>query len=228
MTATLSAAAAGSGHAQHVSTLLLPVLFMASWAVWSDVRALRTRQGDQAAPTTVLVAAVLSAAAGLIHAMVTGPHFAEDVLYGLFFAAATVAQFGWAWLAVRRCSRPLLALGVAGNAAIVVLWAVTRFAGIPLGADAGQREGIGFLDVTSGILEVAICLFCAVTLLRRPTVTARTTPPSPLLRERQPVRTEFPTVVAAHPGRLRPPDPGAPRASRRAERAAARTPRHQH
>ena len=55
--------------------------------------------------------------------------------------------------------------GILGNAAIVVLWVITRTIGIPLGPMAGEIESIGVLDTTSKIAELAT-IICLVVLLR--------------------------------------------------------------
>ena len=55
--------------------------------------------------------------------------------------------------------QPILLLGVAGNLAVVILWLVTRTAGIPLfGPHAGEVEAAGALDLTCTLAEVGIAI----------------------------------------------------------------------
>jgi hypothetical protein len=156
-----TAAGTVSNHAVHLGTLAGPVLLMVFWASWSELRAWLRRHDDVELPTAALVAAAMSVGAAVIHAIVFPPHLAESVLYGVFFGALAVAQLGWAVLVVVRPRAAVLAAGAVGNLAVVALWAVTRTAGIPLGVAAGQREGVGVLDTSCGLLELAVVACCA-------------------------------------------------------------------
>lgn len=111
-------------------------------------------------------AAVLAFAAGGLHLMAGPGHVAEWWVYGLFFFGAAAAQAayglvlftqgieGWGgWPAVR--GRVYL-VGVAMTAAIIVLWIVSRTVGVPVGPEAFEPEGIGVLDATSKVVEVAL------------------------------------------------------------------------
>src|SRR4051794_11734525 len=160
----MTAAGPAGQHAAHLGSLIGPMLLLAFWATWSDVRAWLRRREPIA--STVLVGAALSVGAAAIHAIVTPSHVSEDLLYGGFFAALTVAQLGWAIAVVVRPRPLLLALGAAGNLAVVMLWGVTRTAGIPLGVAAGRREAIGVLDVSCGLLELGVVACCVALLLQ--------------------------------------------------------------
>jgi hypothetical protein len=174
----MSASGSG-GHGAHIGIVLGPVLLLAFFAGWSDLRAWMHRQGDQLAPAAVLLAALLTAAAGLAHALVVPAHLAQDPLYGAFFIAAAVTQVGWSAAVVRRPRRPLLAVGLAGNVLLVALWAQTRFVAVPLGVSAGTRESVGALDLTCVLIEVAAAVCCAARLMRsRPGRRRRAADPS--------------------------------------------------
>lgn len=155
-----------SKHGLHLGTLLGPALLLAFWAGWADLRAWMHRQGALT-PSTVLLAALLSAGAGAAHLLVCPAHFSEDPLYGVFFAAAAAGQFLWAAVVVNRPGTAVLVAGIGANTAVVALWALTRTAGIPLGASAGRREPVGTLDVTTALLELAVIACCARALRRR-------------------------------------------------------------
>ena len=148
-------------HAAHVGSLVGPMLLLAFWASWSELRAWLRRQDDVHLPTAALVAAGLSVGAAAIHAIVIPAHLTESLLYGAFFAVLAVVQLGWAVLIVVRPRAWLLAAGIAGNLSVVALWAVTRTAGIPIGVAAGQREAVGALDATCGLLELGVVACCA-------------------------------------------------------------------
>jgi hypothetical protein len=108
--------------------------------------------------SAVLPLALLSAGTAAIHGAVVGPHFREWWALGVFFAASGSAQLAWAVLVVAWPSRPLIQFGVVGNAAIVVLWIVTRTAGTLIGPDAHTPEPVGVADSIASAFEVAIVL----------------------------------------------------------------------
>jgi hypothetical protein len=157
----IEAGGAVSSHAAHLGTLAGPVLLLAFWASWSELRAWLRGHDDAQLPTVALIAAALSIGAGVVHAIVIPPHVSESLLYGVFFAGVAIAQIGWAALLVVRPQRWLLAAGAIGNLAVVALWAVTRTVGVPLGVAAGRREGIGVLDTSCCILELGVIACCA-------------------------------------------------------------------
>jgi hypothetical protein len=110
-----------------------------------------------AAPSPLLIAlAVLSAGAAVIHAGVSGDHFAEDWAHGIFFVAVAWAQLGWAALVLWRPARPVLLAGAAGNLAVALVWVVSRTTGLPFGAGAGQPEPVGFADLVCTGFELAL------------------------------------------------------------------------
>lgn len=114
------------------------------------------------------IAAVLAFLAGGLHLAAGPAHVQEWWLYGLFFfgAAAVQAAYGlllltegiegWGgWNAVR--GRVYVA-GAWMTLAIIATWVVSRTVGIPVGPEAFEPEGIGFLDVSSKVVEVALVL----------------------------------------------------------------------
>jgi hypothetical protein len=101
---------------------------------------------------------VASAAAGAaaIHYAVVAEHFDEWWGFGLFFVSSAVAQLVWAMVVVASPSRPVIWFGVVGNAAIVVLWIVTRTFGTLVGPEPTTPEPIGVADSVATAFEVAI------------------------------------------------------------------------
>jgi hypothetical protein len=99
-----------------------------------------------------------SLGAGLVHLAVVQEHLAEWWVYGVFFAAVGAAQILWGLGALARDRAPLLRLAVAGNIALVVLWAATRTVGLPIGPEPWTAEAVGRADVLSVVLESATAL----------------------------------------------------------------------
>lgn len=118
--------------------------------------------------TLLDVGAALSTIAALIHAWLTPTHFEEWWGYGLFFLVAAIVQGLLAIALLGRPSPSLIAAGIAANAGIVLLYLVTRTAGIPLfGPDAGEVEEVGVLDLISTAAEIGLIAVLAAVLARR-------------------------------------------------------------
>jgi hypothetical protein len=119
--------------------------------------------------TTVMQAALamLSLAAAAIHFAVIGEHFAEYAAFGIFFSVVGWLQALWAVGVMVLPTRRVLLAGLVGNAVVVLVWIVSRTAGLPLGPDPGIAEPAAFVDVLSTILEVATVAGTAVLLARR-------------------------------------------------------------
>lgn len=99
--------------------------------------------------TSLLVAAVTSLGAGLVHAAAAGTH-SDDTQLAWMFAICAVAQIGWAAAVVAWPRRSALAAGVVLNGGCVLIWALTRTVGLfgPL-ADV---EAVGTQDLIAAVL----------------------------------------------------------------------------
>lgn len=108
----------------------------------------------------VLGLAWASMSAALIHFAVIQQHLADYWVYGWFFVVVATGQLAWALAAVIRPARPLLVAGAVGNGLVAVAWVVTRAYGSLVGPEATTRAAVGFGDVASTLLEVAIVVGC--------------------------------------------------------------------
>jgi hypothetical protein len=115
-------------------------------------------------PVLTGVLAGLSAGAAAIHFAMTGPHFEEDWLYGLFFIVAAWAQAVWAGLYLVLPVRAVAVLGLVGNVVIIGTWAVTRTVGVPFGPLAAGPEAIGGADLAATGFELLIVVLLLVVL----------------------------------------------------------------
>ena len=109
--------------------------------------------------------AAASVGAGVIHLAVAPEHLREWAPFGVFFLCLGVAQLAWAALAWTRPTRGILLAGATANAGVVLLWLVSRSAGIPIGPEHWSPEAMGFPDVVCTSFEVLLVLG-AVLLLR--------------------------------------------------------------
>jgi hypothetical protein len=102
------------------------------------------------------IVAALSLGAGVIHAAVTPDHFVEFWLYGVFFVSIAVFQLLWGLGYLRRPDTRLVVLGIAVNAAAVLLWLWSRVVGLPVGPKPGTIEHVGFIDLMATIFEATL------------------------------------------------------------------------
>jgi hypothetical protein len=114
--------------------------------------------------------------AAAIHFAVVFEHFAEYMLYGVFFLVISWAQIIWPVILLWRPSRLWLWLGIAGNAAVVAVYVASRTIGLPFGPDLHSAESAGALDVVSCVLEFGLIAVCAA-LLWRPSLADRPVKP---------------------------------------------------
>jgi hypothetical protein len=135
------AAALQIGGALVVSALTLAVVPLAAHSLTSRA---------------AIAAALLCAGAAAIHYAVIADHLEEWWAFGVFFAAMGVAQLLWAALLVASPSHLLVRVGVFGNAAIVVLWIVTRTAGTLIGPDGHTPESVGVADSVATAFELGV------------------------------------------------------------------------
>jgi hypothetical protein len=131
--------------------------------------------------------AACSTVAAAIHLTVIDEHFREATVYGAFFLALTVAQFGFAVGVLLRPSAALLKAGVAACSGVVLLWIATRTLGIPIGPGSGAVERFGSADTAASAAETLAVLFGGLAirdLARKPL--HLTSPAAPPLRRSPP------------------------------------------
>jgi hypothetical protein len=117
--------------------------------------------------------AAISVGAAVIHFEVTFEHFSEYWMYGTFFLVSAWAQLIWAAWIVWRPSRLLLWAGAVGNAAIIVVYVLTRTVGDLVGPGTGETEAIGGIDVACTAFEAVLAAGTLVLLWRRSAVARR-------------------------------------------------------
>src|SRR5215212_8506266 len=110
---------------------------------------------DRSLPSSIAALALLSVAAGFIHAAVVDSHRGYGVAAGAFTAIA-VFQVGWAGLVHFRPARWVLAAGAVVNAAIVGGWVLNRTSGIPFLDGFQDPEEVALTDAVAAGLEVLV------------------------------------------------------------------------
>ena len=109
--------------------------------------------GVRAYRPLAVVAALLTAGAGAIHAGTIGTESEASTLFGTVFVAMAVAQIGWAFAFALWPMRAFALLGIAVNGGILIMWLVSRTAGVPVGPLSGERLPVAFPDAMATTLE---------------------------------------------------------------------------
>lgn len=126
----------------------------------------RTRRQLALTPTQLWVA-LASLFAGGIHLAVTQEHLEQWWVYGAFFIVTGVFQVGFAAVVMRRTAWPVALSGIVVNLGIVLVWVVSRTAGLPIAPpeDITRHEGthgiegVGAADLAAtGAELVVVCL----------------------------------------------------------------------
>jgi hypothetical protein len=106
-----------------------------------------------------VAAAIATAIAGIVHLYMplTHPRMLTNTAVALFFFGSGIAQLFWMIPMIRRWGRVWYYIGIAGNAAFILLYVITRFPGNPVNGRAGD---VDIVDLTCEIAQVA---FIAIT-----------------------------------------------------------------
>ncbi|MHB8235224.1 MAG: hypothetical protein ACYDHT_11290 [Solirubrobacteraceae bacterium] len=121
--------------------------------------------------SVLVLAAALVFVGGLIHVGAAIDHYAEFPLYTLVFCSLAAGQFAWSALLLRRPSQRVMLLGCGFELAIVVLWVVSRTAGVPIAPTAWVPEGIGSADLVETLGEcVAVIAVLSVVFSARASI----------------------------------------------------------
>lgn len=130
-------------------------------------RAVTADRRRTATEELALVAALLVLVSSFIHSSQIAGHFEQYWLYGAFFAVVTILQAVWAGLVYRDpLNRRVLVAGALGNAALMVVWAISRTFGVPIGPRGWHPEAVGVIDVLSKLDELAAVVLIATVLAR--------------------------------------------------------------
>jgi hypothetical protein len=104
--------------------------------------------------------------AGLVHLAVVQEHLSEGWPFGLFFAVLGVLQIGWAAFALLIDVLPMPRRFAALNAAVILLWLVSRTVGLPVGPEPWEAEAVGTADLLCSGLEVVLIALLVVSIRR--------------------------------------------------------------
>ena len=101
----------------------------------------------------LLVAGLLGGAA--VHAAVVREHLDHWPAAGLFFALVAASGFVVGLALLRRVDGPRLLAALALSVGPLLVWLVSRTAGLPFGPEAGTPEQVGLADASACLLGLA-------------------------------------------------------------------------
>ena len=117
-------------------------------------------------PALVLLA-VLSTAAGVIHISMVPSHAGEWMAEAVAFAVVGWFQIGVAVVLLTRPSRAVLTITAIANVAFVAAWAVSRMWGLPFGPESGVAESASFVDIACAVFEGLLVVGAVALILPR-------------------------------------------------------------
>lgn len=116
---------------------------------------------------TLLLLAVLTACAGLVHLVMVPSHFDASTADGTGFLVAGWVQLVLAVALVARPRRAVVIATAVANAVLVGAWVVAHSVGLPYGAHQGAAETATFVSQATVALE-GVALLLAVGLVFQP------------------------------------------------------------
>ncbi len=100
-------------------------------------------------------------ATAVIHFAVSGEHFDQYWVFGVFMLVVAWLQLLWAIVAVARPSRLLFWTGAVVDAGAICVYIVTRTVGDVIGPTPNSIEPFGFGDGLCTVLEAVVVVGCA-------------------------------------------------------------------
>jgi hypothetical protein len=120
--------------------------------------------GVRSLDDSLFVACGLSWGAGLIHLHAASDHLEEYVLFSVFFAVLAAGQFAWGAAICRSRGRGLLGAGAVASLLVVILWAVSRTVGLPIGPEPWSPEPVTAIDAIASADEAVLALLVMLNL----------------------------------------------------------------
>ncbi|MEW6471546.1 MAG: hypothetical protein AB1679_04695 [Actinomycetota bacterium] len=133
----------------------------------SPLKSFADHTDESVRPLIHVAAAGLLAAAGGLHLAALPEHLQVSTVAGAFFAVTAAAQLLGAVVVATRPSSRTIAAVVAGNVAVLIMWAMSRTTGLPTGGELRVREPLGLLDGLATAAEILVVLTGLAAIVRR-------------------------------------------------------------
>jgi hypothetical protein len=109
------------------------------------------------------VAAATTAIAGILHLIFASNIILFDILTGIFFIVAGIAQLFWILPMIKRWGKVWYWIGIGGTIILIVMWAVTRMPGNPITGRGGPLNEIG---IAIQVFQIAYVVITAIILVK--------------------------------------------------------------
>ena len=111
-----------------------------------------------------VVAAAMTALAGLVHLYLVGNSLSHNRFGNptTLFLVGGIAQLFWVIPMLKQWGKIWYSIGIAGTAAFIAIWAITRMPGNPI---TGRGADVGIDDIVAEIAQLAFIGFTAVILV---------------------------------------------------------------
>ncbi|MBA2633382.1 MAG: hypothetical protein H0U86_10355, partial [Chloroflexi bacterium] len=136
-----------------------------SGAVWRPIG--RNADDNLRGPWLRGIASVMALAAGVMHLAQIGPHLEEGWTFAAFFLVVGVVQVVAAALLLRAWPAAWFWFGLAGSAAVIGIWVLSRTLGLPFGPEPGEAEALGAADAAASLTEAITVVVLALWLKDR-------------------------------------------------------------
>lgn len=112
-----------------------------------------------------IAAAVATAIAGIVHLYMPldHPRMLNNIPVAIFFLGSGIAQLFRVIPMIRRWGKTWYYIGIAGNVAFILLYAITRIPGNPVNGRGGDAD---IVDLTCEFAQVAYIIITAIIIFK--------------------------------------------------------------
>jgi hypothetical protein len=104
-----------------------------------------------------------TAIAGILHLIFASNIISFNILNGVFFIVAGIAQLFWLLPMIKRWGKIWYLIGIGGTIILIIMWAVTRMPGNPITGRGGPLNEIG---IAIQVFQIAYVIITAIIILK--------------------------------------------------------------
>jgi hypothetical protein len=108
-------------------------------------------------------AAGTTAIAGILHLILASNVIGSNILSGIFFIVAGIAQIFWALPMVKRWGKIWYYIGIAGTVILIILWVITR---APNPITEGRALPINEMGIAIEVFQIAYIVITAIIIAK--------------------------------------------------------------
>ena len=101
--------------------------------------------------------------AGILHLIFASNIIGFNIVNGIFFIIAGIAQLFWALPMIKRWGRIWYLIGIGGTIILIILWAITRMPGNPITGRGGPLNEIG---ISIQVFQIAYVVITAIIIVK--------------------------------------------------------------